>query len=203
MVCKKCGAEINDKDKCCPVCGEAIEQASGAEASSASGKAALSKVFFDPNEKMVAVLGSSFLSNLFSRGGLSKGTCVLSDKRLYYKGVCYTKDYGNFFQTDEENAVDVKDITASGFTRKYRYDLLVIAALLLIAGIITIGGLVFTFIPAVILLIIYNISKIKLFYVAFAGGRIAFRAGNYSKKEINEFQKALRLTIDACEERSD
>lgn len=177
-------------------------------ASAAAEPIEFNKIFFDPKERQIAVLGGSFLRNILSAGGVSSGSCVLSDKRLYFKGVCFTKDYGNFFQTDEENAVDVKDITASGFTKYSQLNFLIFGIILMIIAIFllsrsgpVIGGIAAGI--ALIPFLAYYLSKVKLFYVVFAGGRIAFRAGNYSKKEINEFQKALRLTIDACEERSD
>lgn len=206
MFCKKCGAEIKDDAKFCPKCGEASESINSTAASAAAEPIEFNKIFFDPKERQIAVLGSSFLRNILSAGGVSSGSCVLSDKRLYFKGVCFTKENGRFIRTDEESTVGVKDITASGFTKYSQLNFLIFGIILMIIAIFLVRlnpvyGIVAAFVALIPFLAFY-LTKVKLFYVAFSGGKIAFRASDYSQKEMQEFQKALRLTIDAYGKKS-
>lgn len=207
MFCNKCGAQINDDAKFCPKCGGVNEPINSSAASAAAEPIEFNKIFFDPKERQIAVLGGSFLRNILSAGGVSSGSCVLSDKRLYFKGVCFTKENGRFVRTDEESTVGVKDITASGFTKYSQLNFLIFGIILMIIAIFllsrfgpVIGGIAVGI--ALIPFLAYYLSKVKLFYVAFSGGKIAFRASDYSQKEMQEFQKALRLTIDAYGKKS-
>ena len=47
-----------------------------------------------------------------------------------------------------------------------------------------------------LLVFLYFILKIKVFEIAYAGGKIAFKAADYSVEEIQEFQKMLRIAKD-------
>ena len=209
MICKKCGAEIKSEARFCPKCGELVESTSAQAVAQPVESANSGNLFFDPHEKKVAVLGSSFLRNYLNAGEMSNDSCVLSDKRVYFKGKCYNREGGHLTKTVEESTIDIKDITASGFSKSSKVGfliagvfLLIAAAFLLILSMSGAGDEVFfmSLLPAILgvaTLVIYALTKIKLFYIAFAGGKIAFKASDYSQKEMQEFQRALRLTIDA------
>ena len=204
MICKKCGAEIKSEARFCPKCGKLVESTSAQAVAQPVESANSGNLFFDPNEKKVAVLGSSFLRNYLNAGEMSNGSCVLSDKRVFYN-----REGGHLTKTVEESTIDIKDITASGFSKSSKVGfliagvfLLIAAAFLLILSMSGAGDEVFfmSLLPAILgvaTLVIYALTKIKLFYIAFAGGKIAFKASDYSQKEMQEFQRALRLTIDA------
>lgn len=58
--------------------------------------------------------------NYLANQSLSKGFAVISDKRVYFRGTCFSGTGKNLKKTDEERTVDVKDITGSGFIyRRY------------------------------------------------------------------------------------
>ena len=112
MLCKKCGKEIKNGATFCSECGTTVENISKENKNSTD----TNNLFFSPDEREVAVLGSSFLMNYISAGNISNGSCVLSDKRVYFKGKCYSREGGRLIKTAEESTVDIKDITASGFS---------------------------------------------------------------------------------------
>lgn len=205
MFCKKCGKEIRNGATFCSECGTAIENISEENKNSTD----TNNLFFSPNEREVAVLGSSFLMNYISAGEIRNGSCVLSDKRVYFKGKCYSREGGRLIKTAEESTVDIKDITASGFSYSSKAGIFIlgcffaILTFIMLIFISTFGGFFYIGLLATIAtFIVHSLTKVKLFYIAFAGGKIAFRASDYSHSEIQRFQKKLRLTIDAYAEKS-
>lgn len=76
----------------------------------------LKSLFIDSSEKQIATLGSGYLQNFISTGAVANGFCVVSDKRVYFRGKCYYKSGTYYRQTKEERTVDLKDITGTGFT---------------------------------------------------------------------------------------
>ncbi|MDE6679534.1 MAG: zinc ribbon domain-containing protein [Ruminococcus sp.] len=205
MVCKKCGKEIRNGATFCSECGTAVEICSEENKNSTD----TNNLFFSSNEREIAVLGSSFLMNYISAGKISSGSCVLSDKRVYFKGKCYSREGGRLIKTAEESTVDIKDITASGFSYSSKAGIFIlgcffaILTFIMLIFISTFGDFFYIGLLATIAtFIVHSLTKVKLFYIAFAGGKIAFKASDYSHGEIQRFQKKLRLTIDAYAEKS-
>lgn len=222
MICNQCGKQLSDGAKFCPVCGAQTnsqsatrQQAQGNGTSYANNQqqedrkiSSIEEVLVDKNEKQIAVLGSGYLSSFLHGGTLDKGFGILTDKRYYFKGKCYTKSGRGFAKTDEEWTVDVKDITATGFMFGRKISLLVLAIISVIAGIapvfsgvfygdegvpFLIGGIVL----GIIFLVAYILSKRSMYFVTFAGGSIALKTSKYGGvKEIRKFDKTLRQTKD-------
>lgn len=211
MYCKKCGCEIKADSKFCFQCGNTLEAAPVPIVAPPVEPSALNDLFFDSTEKEIAFLGNSFLRSRISSGKMKKNSCVLSDKRIYFKGKCYNRSSGHFMKSTEESTVDVKDITASGFSSGSRIIFLFLAVIFLIASLcvlvvdmfVRIEGMMLygiSFIPfSLVMFGLYVCTKIKLFYIAFAGGKIEFNVSKHTRNELREFNKALRLTIDASE----
>ena len=161
------------------------------------------ELFVNEDEEQVAVLGGSYLQNMLHGGGLSKGFGVLTDKRYYFKGRCYTKQAGHFVKTDEEWCVDVKDITATGFIYKGRILLLLLAIACLGFGIYGSACeadaiyFVVGFLLAGVLLFAYFCSKKGMYIVAFAGGSIGLDVSKYGgTKAVKAFDKKMRKAKD-------
>ena len=72
---------------------------------------------------------------------LGNGFAVISNKRVYFKGNCFSGSGKSLVKTDEERTVDVKDITGSGFLYR-RYLGILLGLLTALIGLIT--GSVFT-----------------------------------------------------------
>ena len=97
-----------------------------------------SPYFVNRDEKYISSLGNGYLMNFLANGTLRRGFAVISNKRVYFKGSCFSGSGKSLVKTDEERTVDVKDITGSGFIyRRYIGILLCLfsALIVLIAGI--------------------------------------------------------------------
>ena len=182
----------------------------------------MSNLFVDANEKEISTLGSNYLRNFLSTGSLENGFCTVTDKRVYFRGKCYTKSGSNYKSTKEEKTVDLKDVTGTGFTFIKHFWLMILAILC------TVWAVVFTFIivaslpelsdrevlpsflylfflailPTIVLWGLYLFLKVKVFEISFAGGKIAFKASSYNENEVNNFQRALRQAKDNYKEAS-
>lgn len=221
MICNQCGKQLSDGAKFCPVCGALTnsqsatrQQAQGNGTSYANNQqqedrkiSSIEEVLVDKNEEQIAVLGSGYLSSFLRGGTLDKGFGILTDKRYYFKGKCYTKSGRGFAKTDEEWTVDVKDITATGFAFNHKISLLVLAIISVIAGVIMAaacgeddgagGFIVMGIVLGIIFLVAYILSKRSMYFVTFAGGSIALKTSKYGGvKEIRKFDKTLRQTKD-------
>lgn len=76
--------------------------------------------FMEPIEKFVAVLGNNYVQNFLSNGTISKGFAVVSNKRVYFKGTAYSKQGKKLYKSNEEQVVDLKDVTGTGYIRLKR-----------------------------------------------------------------------------------
>lgn len=110
-VCEKCGTVLIDG-----VCPNCVQRETKTEK---GGDKRFQKIFMSPNEKMVAVLGNSYIENFFQNGSLSKGFAVISDKRAYFQGNNYyishdAKGRKKVVKNQQSRTVDLKDITGTG-----------------------------------------------------------------------------------------
>lgn len=180
----------------------------------------MSNLFVDANEKEISTLGSNYLRNFLSTGSLENGFCTVTDKRVYFRGKCYTKSGNNYKSTKEEKTVDLKDVTGTGFTFIKRFWLMILAILCTIWAVVLTFSLVASLpelneseswssillvifvaiLPTVILWGLYWFLKVKVFEISFAGGKIAFKASSYNENEVNNFQRALRQAKDNYKE---
>ena len=176
------------------------------------GTTDLKSMFVDANEQQIAVLGGNYLSNFLATGSIEKGFCVLSDKRVYFRGKCYYKSGGDYKTRSEERVVDVKDITGTGFseTRLFGLKILAIASLAwaLVAAVLIFSSPYGQFdikvlnlltdgaLPAILVWAAYFFVKLKVFEISFAGGHIAFKASLYDAAEMQDFQKSVRKAKD-------
>lgn len=180
----------------------------------------MSNLFVDANEKEISTLGSNYLRNFLSTGSLENGFCTVTDKRVYFRGKCYTKSGNNYKSTNEEKTVDLKDVTGTGFTFIKRFWLMILAILCTIWAVVLTFSLVASLpelnesegwssillvifvaiLPTIVLWGLYWFLKVKVFEISFAGGKIAFKASSYNENEVNNFQRALRQAKDNYKE---
>ncbi len=103
-----------------------------------SDKNKFSQYFVSRDETYISSLGNGYLANFLSSGNLSKGFAVITNKRVYFRGSCFSGQGKSLVKSNEERTVDIKDITGSGFIyKRYLGILLGLAVSLatLIAGI--------------------------------------------------------------------
>lgn len=175
----------------------------------------LRKLFIDSNEKQVATLGGGYIKNFIMSGDMSKGFCAVSDKRVYFRGKCYVKSGKYYRVSKEERTVDLKDVTGSGFSYTRNifafavavigllYALFVTIAIIVEANnswygfrISDLGSILGNSAPGLIALFIYIKYNIRIFEITYAGGKIAFKASDYSEEEMQTFQRSLRMAKD-------
>ena len=109
--CEKCDTKLING--ICPECSQT------AKPNTKESKIA-KKFFVSPAEKLVTVLGNSFLERFINNGNLEKGFAVVSDKRAYFQGTSYYISYSNngkrkIVKTQQSRTIDLKDITGTGF----------------------------------------------------------------------------------------
>lgn len=237
MFCKKCGNTISETEKFCSKCGMQISEfeSISKEAKKNMNNATqvtehklndahikkLSHSFMDINEKFISSLGNGYILNFLANGSISQGFSFVTDKRVYFKGTCYSGQGTNLTITNEERTVDVKNITGSGFLKTSSIGYLIGGILLLIiaAGFlcsallnglygydegigaaITLLGIAFALlIPAIRCLKEYLKGK-TLFRIEYAGGCIAFDVSFYAMAEVQDFQKQIRRAKDYAEQ---
>lgn len=178
----------------------------------------LNSMFVDSNEKQMAVLGGGYLKNFLSTGSFENGWCVCTNMRVYFRGKCYYKSGSDYKVSSEERTVDLKDITGTGLKAINNWVLKIAAIVMAVLSPILaliMGGweqsldnngdgvveVIMVFgccglVATGLLVFLYFILKIKVFEIAYAGGKIAFKAADYSVEEIQEFQKVLRIAKD-------
>lgn len=112
IYCEKCGAKLIDG--VCPQCINEINTIGKQKGDK------FEKFFLSPNEKMVSILGNSFLQTFLSNGETRNGFAVVSNKRVYFRGTSYNvvegrKGKRKLIRTHQSRTVDLRDITGVGF----------------------------------------------------------------------------------------
>lgn len=155
----------------------------------------LSDIIIDSQEEQIAVIGSSYLNNALRGGGLTKGFGILTDKRFYFRGKCYTKIAGQHKAIDEEYIVDLENITATGFVFSRRFLLLIMAVLA--PFVCYYIEFPYAIIPVIALLVLYYFTKMVMYEVYFEGGAVCVDVSKYGgMKEVKAFNKELRKAKD-------
>lgn len=209
-VCPACGTQLING--VCPRCTNAQMMAAQNR-----NDARFTRLFMNPNEKLVATLGNNYIQNYLHNGSVRNGFAVVSDKRAYFYGTSYTISYNgrgnpNANKMSRSQVVDLKDVTGSGFIRMVNIGYAILAwALVIISifgimllydieeGLAVIWGL--AALSALLFLIYkYYDNKLSLISIQYAGGEVAFDIRWFSGQEINNFHQQLRLAKDKAVE---
>lgn len=174
--------------------------------------------FVDPSENPVAELGSGFLQNYLGNGALSKGFAVVTQRRVYFNGRSYFKDFkGRWRKQMQAKTVDLKDVTGTGYISVRMLGLLISAIATFFWPLLTLPSTLHNrsliewlravyfnsydlwslalWLPTIGLVIAFFTHRRTLFNIEFAGGNISFRTSWYGKSEVDDFQKALRKAM--------
>lgn len=104
--CTECGTQLIDG--ICPKC-----------TSEQKVDNKYNKIFMDPKEKFITVLGSDYAQNFLLRGSINRGFAVVSDKRAYFRGTIYEINNLNgkkkYSKSQRSRVVDLNDITGTGY----------------------------------------------------------------------------------------
>ncbi len=109
--CEKCGTALIDG-----VCPKCVQNETTLEN---RYEKKFKNFFMSPNEKLIAVLGNSYIEKFFQNGSLNNGFAVVSDKRAYFQGNNYSISYNakgkmKIVKNHQSRTVDLKDITGTG-----------------------------------------------------------------------------------------
>ncbi len=169
------------------------------------------RLFSSPTESLVCILGNNLAESFLANGILSNGFAILSDKRVYFKGKCYSRTGKNFTKTTEERIVDVKDVTGTGFIHYKPLGRLIFGFILIASALMSIPAategesfsdfagmyLASALLVGIIMVVSYFINRRSLFEISFAGGAIAFNTVFLNSEETQVFQRNIRLVKDA------
>lgn len=210
--CPKCAAENIDTAVFCKDCGESL---AGVATTAAPAKAPRKYSFFvEQTETVVAELGSNYVQSYLTNGTIQKGFSVVTPKRVYFKGKCYSNINGRWKKLSEERTVDLKDVTGTGYVYIRNVSILLKGLAMLLGSILlyvlipnvfddfgamaALGLLVMLalFVGGVVQLIRFFIKRLTLCEINFAGGRIAFDVKWYPEADAQDFQRQLRLAKD-------
>lgn len=104
----------------------------------------LAQYFVSRDEKYISSLGNGYIMNYLANRSFSKGFSVITNKRVYFRGSCFSGRGKALIKTNEERTVDIKDVTGSGFIYNRYVGLLlglITAFFVFVAGIVVIAGI--------------------------------------------------------------
>ncbi len=199
MFCSRCGKEYTGNF--CPFCGAREKLGSFSH---------LRPLLIDPTEKICAVLGNNFAQTFLSTGVLGRGFFILSDRRVYFKGACLSRQEKGIYTKTQEQTVGLEDITGTGYVHNNAIWAKILhflcAALCPIfflafcfSGNIGVGFL-FGLLFAAVSLLFYFLHKFltySLFEISYAGGKIQSKLFWFDLGTSREFQKELHLQKQA------
>lgn len=165
--------------------------------------------FYDASEKLIGVLGTSYLEELILHSSISHTLLLLTDKRIYQFGSAIDKE----IKSDKgRRVVNVKDITGTSFYESKKTGQLIVGLIISVIG-FALGLLFLTNgdkIPALLfismafigLFIIstYFMTGIKKYFIIeYNGGKITMSSNWYQTKEIDLFQKNIYLVKEGID----
>ncbi len=208
--CEKCGTKMIDG--ICPKCTETDT------ASRQKGTDHYTKFFMSPQEKLVTVLGNSYLQNFLANGSERKGYGIVSDKRLYYHGKSYDvhenkKGKQRLIKTKKARVIDLQDITGVGADSFSNISWLFWIACVVIFFIVlhknvdtyemeaVIAAEIWIGLPLILLFaFLYYRDRVTGIVIQYAGGKIVIDQKWYTADEISSFQQLTMLAKDRLQE---
>lgn len=161
-------------------------------------------IFHSQEEKLISILGQNYFDSILRDSALKKSVLILSDKRLYQRGVVYEKEgRGNFKKTQGQKIVDIEEVTGTSFISRHSIVLLFFSVVLLVlipmiakdSSDPTTIIFILLFIDIVFWLWFFYTKK-KFFQIEYAGGAIATEIGWYKVSDIENFQKQITIEKD-------
>lgn len=226
VYCTNCGNGIDTDVDYCPNCGESqspekddmsgsddgfgeefYSEKTPTERAEESASASARSFLYEDDEEVVSVLGENYIGSVLGEGSFSKSVMILSNSRLYQKGVRYhggdVSSGGKFMKKKGSKVVSVSDITGTSFDKMVPMGKIlgIFFAILAVFGLIAAGvqeggGVVFS-IGCLFALaggfVAYKINENKLFVVEYAGGQIGTQIKWYGDESVEEFRRKLFL----------
>lgn len=226
--CSGCGKELPDGTKFCTYCGaEAVSKKSKViEATNDSTSSSdedtntldlstkdIKDVLVDPTEKVIATYGNNYLQNLAISSGLENFAYILTNERLYYKGIGYYISGGSKvgLKAVTEKIVNLEDITGTEYVviSSLNTILLIIGIILTALGL---GGMILS--PMILIVAIVGlvmlckvlfdatIRKQTYFVITFMGGKIEADIKIFGLASARDFCKQVVRAKDKKKKKS-
>lgn len=216
MFCTNCGKELPDNTEFCGYCGQRMNANEGNGNNSGSNYSGnsysyearneniasmatnvsakdIKDVLVSPSENVIATFGNNYLQSILLSDTAEKFAFILTDKRLYFKGIGYygAGDKKVLQKAINEEVVDLNDITSTGFFNVGRLNIVLVVIFAL---------LILTFGIGIILLIIYyffyQATKGTYFTVCFNGGSFNANVKSFPAESARDFNKQIRKAKD-------
>jgi len=174
-----------------------------------------SGMFVDQSETAVAVLGNNYMQNIMLGQKVQMGYAVLTQKRLYYKGIYFSGEGNRKTLTQGECVVPIEDISMTNFVNSQGPMVLKLTGIGFVAvGIVFLlaaafavltGGMklseAFTPImmsvaPILLGVVTYFLSRQQGqtdFTITFPGGQLKFNVKWYPMADMQDFQRQIHL----------
>lgn len=163
--------------------------------------------FVNPEEKQLAILGQGYLASAL-RGSFSRSVLVLTQDRIYQRGRVFELAFnGRWIATKGHKIVEVRSVNASAFKEVSFPIFLIFAILSVLAAVaamlvdydqeIALTAALTLLILAFFWFILFLATRLSIFYIEYAGGKLGTFARWYSRDDIHEFQNALSRAVDA------
>ena len=159
--------------------------------------------FEKPDEQIMAILGQDYVASAL-QGKLRRTVHVLTDERLYQKGVVvYRTRTGWPEKYRGSEVIEIKDITMTSFEDVNNVAAIIMAVLIIALGVIghiysiirpnemmvTLSDVSILF--GLLFMLVSLITRPRLFIVDHANGTISTYARWYRETELSKFQDAI------------
>lgn len=164
--------------------------------------------FFNSDEHEVCKIGTGYMANFVSGGGVNRAGATLTNKRVYFSGSFFTiTDKGEAVAIKQRKVVNTRDITGTGYLFYNPIKWLIFAIIAVVFGIgaaavadgggAGIGALLLGLVVGGGLGAVWHMKKMTLFAIEYAGGSIAFDVRWLQPNEQDDFIRNIHLTKDA------
>ncbi len=145
-------------------------------------------VLVSSTENVIATFGNNYLQSILLSDTAEKFAFILTDKRLYFKGIGYygAGDNKVLQKAVDEEVIDLNDITSTGFVNVGRLNIVLVV----------IFAILCFFIIGIPLLLIYyffyQATKGTYFTVCFNGGSFNANIKSFPVESARDFNKQIR-----------
>lgn len=187
--CANCGGQIDDDCKFCINCGTAVNtEGVVVGAKQVHEETAMyNDILVDSSEEVIATLGDGFLRSFIAGNGVRRCESLLTNKRVYLKGMMLEAGDSKLVKKNIEKTIDLEDITGTGFVYSSNGTWKLVLAIIFII----------TVIPPIFLYISYIKDRENLFFIEYAGGRVMFEISMYGIDVARNYDKQIRRAKDA------
>ena len=177
--------------------------------------------FCSPDERQITTIGTGYIANFLSGGGVEQAGATLTNKRIYFSGKVFSlNDKGHLSSIKQRKIVNVRDVTGVGYIQYNPIQYVIWSLIALISGImalaltmeqhgggwgqpatsspssIGIGGITIGILVFVMLMALFFLYRKTLLSIEYAGGNIAFDSRWLQSNEEDTFIRNIHLAKD-------